>query len=61
MVGCLQYELVAELFTDRQGASGPTPEPRKAVKGGVLRAAKEGTKAGLKSHKKTVGSQVLFL
>ena len=53
----LQYELVAELFVEREAAAAKAPRGR--PQGGVLRAAKD-TKGGRGgSHKKTVGSQVI--
>ena len=51
----LQYELVAELFVDK--VSTAVAQKPKAVRGVMVRAAKEQPKSS-KSHKKTVGSQV---
>ena len=57
----LQYELVAELFTD-QPEPGPAAGPgssRAVGRGKVgVRAAKEAPMGGSKKHKKTVGSLV---
>jgi len=50
------YELIAELFSDKNGreAAGPTKRPQ----GGVLRAAREQPKS-TRQNKKTVGSQTV--
>ena len=52
-----QYELVAELFTEKAVAEkGPT----RNAKGVIIRAARElpDSRGAQKAHKKTVGSQV---
>lgn len=51
-----QFELVAELFTEKAAVAPAAPGQR--PKGGVLRAAKDVPRAGQKAHRKSVGSQV---